>query len=176
MVSTRRASLPQLSQAKNVITIPKGVIWAPSFLRVYRADDSKGVNGGVDLPQVHAFDGQSGLAVNQCAPLKIPIPKSFGINTHKKPLDRSVVISPNIRHYHGKGAGLYPNKHNYYLTTKFDRTLGDLVVVKWKAATTPDTREGGGVFNHQQQVRYWSYCLGESKPPIPVIAWWTMMH
>jgi len=154
------ASLPQLSHAKNILVIPKGVKFSAAVLRVYRPDESKGLDGGVPLPQVFAFDAQSGLAVNKCAPLLMVTPKSLVEGKDDRRFDRRDTIDPNIRHFRSNGAGFYPNKHNAYLVSEFNQKLGEMAVLKWKAPTSPNTKLGGGTFNHKQQVRYWSYCLG----------------
>lgn len=154
------ANLPQLSHAKNIMVIPKSVTSAPSVLRVYRPDNGRGMNGGVPLPTVTAFDANTGQAVNKCAPLHLITPKSIEEGEDARRFDRSITISPNIRHYRSNGAGFYPNKHNAYLVTELDRDLGELAAIKFKAPTTPLTQSGKGMFHHSEQVRYWSYCLG----------------
>lgn len=154
------AALPQIQSGKNVVTIPAGVKFAPSVLRVYRPDEGKGMNGGVQLPQVSVFNAQSGQPVNKCAPLKFMVPKSLQLKGDDRRFDRAITISKNIRHFRSNGAGFYPNKHNAYLVSEFDRDLGELAVMKWKAPSVPSTKLGGGEFNHQQDLRYWSFCLG----------------
>ncbi len=154
------ANLPQLADAKNVMTIPKTVTFAPAVLRVYRPDEKQGMDGGVALPRVHVFDAQTGVAVNQCAPLRLVAPKSLVEGGDTRRFDRRLTIDPSIRHYRSNGAGFYPNKHNAYLVTELDRSLGELAIMKWKAPTSPKTKSGLGSFNHAQEVRYWSYCLG----------------
>lgn len=154
------ATLPQINKSHNVVRIPSGVKFAPSVLRVYRPDKGKGMDGGVPLPQVSAFNAKNGEAVNKCAPLKFVMPKSLDLEGDDRRFDRSITINKNIRHYRSNGAGFYPNKHNAYLVSEFDRDLGELAIIKWKAPSVPSTKLGGGKFNHQQDLRYWSFCLG----------------
>jgi len=154
------ASLPQLEESDNVLRIPKDVIFAPSVLRVYRPDEEKGMDGGVSLPQVMVFDAQSGSPVNKCAPLRLIAPNSLENGGDKRRFDRSLTVSKNIRHYRSNGAGFYPNAHNAYLVSEFDRDLGDFAVLKWKSPTTPNTKYGGGQFSQEEELRYWSFCLG----------------
>ncbi len=154
------ASLPQINAAENILVIPQGVKFSPSVLRVYRADEDKGLAGGVSLPKVTVFDAQSGLAVNQCAPLRLVAPKSIEEGADTRRFDRRITINKNIHMYRSIGEGFYPNKHNAYLLTEFDRGLGEMAIVKWKSATTPKTKDGGGMFTHGEELRYWSFCLG----------------
>lgn len=57
----------------------------------------------------------------------------------------------------GRG-GLYGNRDNDYLITPINRGLGQILVLRGKAPTFPDTRSGPSVMPWDTQLRYLSLC------------------
>jgi hypothetical protein len=58
-------------------------------------------------------------------------------------------------------AGFFPNLHNQYVRAALHRTLGRVVALRGKMATTPRTYAGGR-FLASTQLRYQSFCMNES--------------
>ncbi|MGW6057858.1 hypothetical protein [Streptomyces sp. NPDC055189] len=60
-----------------------------------------------------------------------------------------------------RGGGQYPNIDNSYVSTRLNRKLGPVVVMRAKMPTTPATHDG----EHRMtsgQLRYWSMCTYEA--------------
>jgi hypothetical protein len=53
--------------------------------------------------------------------------------------------------------GFYTTLDNRYIATMIDRRFGDVLVIKGKAPTTPNTLSGAAVMQ-PGQLRYWSFC------------------
>ncbi|MFD7436910.1 hypothetical protein [Streptomyces sp. NPDC059861] len=65
-----------------------------------------------------------------------------------------------------KAGGLFPNPYNKYLCTPMSYESGRIAVVRGKAATFPNTREGQSVLM-RTQLRYWSLCQNQWQLPYP---------
>ncbi len=161
------AKLPQINGLKNVIRVPKQFVESPIVMAIDRPDDGQPANAGVPLPNVHVFHAQTGEPVLRCNPLRLKsiIPsKKSGIKKAQT-WDKMKTIGDGqaIRLYHSTGGGLYPNKHLSYLTTGLNTQFGNVALVKFKAPTTPNTQTGFGMFTHEEDIRFWSMCLGGMK-------------
>ncbi len=142
----------------NVLRIPDNVRYPLFIYRVYRADDQYAHDGGVALPQVLAYSAGDGQPVTSCPEPVMPV--SEGLDPTKRP-DTRLYYSPQIHAYskHPEYSGLLPNSHNYYGQTGVTRDLGEVALLRFKAATTPDTAGDGGSFSHKEDLRYWSLCI-----------------
>lgn len=147
------------AEHQNLIRIPDSVRYPLVVLRVYRADEGQSIDGGVGLPQVLAFNAQSGTPASGCPEPALPITE--GLKSANRP-DTRRYYNPDIHFYakHPEYSGLFGNSHNYYGQTGLNRELGDVALMRFKAPTTPDTATGGGKFTHSEQLRYWSLCMG----------------
>jgi hypothetical protein len=56
--------------------------------------------------------------------------------------------------------GFFGNLDNAYMTTELGRGYGDVVILRGRLPTFPDTDNGGSVMGGGQ-VRYWSLCTNE---------------
>ncbi|GGI94208.1 hypothetical protein [Streptomyces brasiliensis] len=65
-----------------------------------------------------------------------------------------------------KAGGLFPNPYNQYLCTPLAHEPGRIAVVRGKAPSFPNTREGQSVLT-TTQVRYWSICQNQWQLPYP---------
>jgi hypothetical protein len=158
------ASLPQINGLKNVIRVPKQFTESPTVMAIDRPDNGQPPSAGVPLPKVKVFHAQTGEPVLRCNPLRLKsiIPsKKSGIKKAQT-WDKMKTIGDGqaVRLYHSTGGGLYPNKHLSYLTTGLDTQFGNVVMVKFKAPTTPNTQTGFGIHTHTEDMRFWSMCLG----------------
>lgn len=161
------ATLPQINGLKNIIRVPQEILEAPTLMAIDRPDDGQPPQAGVPLPKVQVFHAQTGEPVLRCNPLRLKsiIPSQPSNIKKAKTWDKMKTIGDGqaIRLYHSTGGGLYPNKNLSYLTTGLDTQFGNVAVVKFKAPTTPQTKTGFGMFTHEEDIRYWSMCLGGMK-------------
>ncbi|MEU2717353.1 hypothetical protein [Streptomyces sp. NPDC007205] len=65
-----------------------------------------------------------------------------------------------------KAGGLFPNPYNKYLCTPISYKSGRIAVIRGKAPTFPNTREGQSVLT-KTQLRYWSLCENQWQLPYP---------
>ncbi len=160
-ITPEGATLPQTQKHPNVMIMPGPVKGAPFLLRVYRPDEGRNILGGVPLPQVHSFHAQTGEPLKNCSPLKFRVPnkKNRENSLHAKKMK---ALRKDIRHYrvHSGKSGNYPNQHITYLHTALSTDFGEIAIIKWKVPSTPDTKNGGSRFTHDEDLRYWSMCLG----------------
>ncbi|HEU4329544.1 MAG TPA: hypothetical protein VFR40_00410 [Lapillicoccus sp.] len=66
----------------------------------------------------------------------------------------------------GDLGGLFPNPDNQYVFQASKWSPGTIIVIRGKAMTFPDTRNGQSV-TAPSDVRYWSMCSNEFKEPFP---------
>jgi hypothetical protein len=137
--------------------------------RVYVPTDAGDPLGGAPLPEVSiATDGGGEeTPVPTCAkPAASPngkaIVEQFGPATDTEPPATPIFIRP------GRNANnLFPNPDNVYVATIVRDRPGEVVVVRAKAPTFPDTAAGDPVTG-DEQVRFWSLCTNEYRKPYPV--------
>lgn len=148
----------------NLMTTP---VVGSVLLRVYVPDDAADPAGGVPLPalSVRNVDGSvRSLPVcgNQTPdPAALDLINAFGPATDIPPSSPPVFRRPlNV-------AGLYPNRDNAYLASIVSHTPGEVVVVRGRAPSTPDTQSGVSPAT-PAQLRYWSFCTNEYRKPYPV--------
>lgn len=173
-----------LGKAENETHYPDSIESVTVILRVYRADEKYDHQGGVNLPEARAFYADDNTPLPECQrtvnfprfnPSKIErlIDKEIERNQEKLSQSQAQKLSyalpflpPDSNRWfpfyawHSKDGHLYPNLHiDYGLTTLF-KDLGDVVLVKFKAPTFPQTGSGQPFLDHKSEVRYWSLCLG----------------
>lgn len=61
----------------------------------------------------------------------------------------------------GGNGGFLSNLDNAYVTTAVNRAYGEVIMVRFKAPTTPHTRQGQRRMQAHKQLRYWSICENE---------------
>lgn len=137
--------------------------------RLYVPTDDDDPTGGADLPEVTVV-GADGTrtAVPPCPePTTSAAGKAmvehFGPSTDRPAPPAPIFVRPD-----GAQARLYPNPDNVYVATIVEHQPGRIVVVRGRAPTFPDTREG--TVGQGEQVRYWSMCTNEYRKPYPVTA------
>ncbi len=63
--------------------------------------------------------------------------------------------------YQNDGPGFFSNRDIAYVFTGSSRGFGELLVLRGRAPTFADTRDGAPVMPSGQQLRYWSFCQYE---------------
>jgi hypothetical protein len=155
--------LPQVVLGSGGATGRRGTL----IYRVYVPTAEGDRRGGVPLPSVAVATPAGEEAVPTCAhPTASPngkaIVERYGPATDTEPPSSPIFIRP------GKNANnLYPNPDNVYVATIVRDRPGQVVVVRGKAPTFPDTRAGQAITGHEQ-VRFWSLCTNEYRKPYPV--------
>jgi hypothetical protein len=136
--------------------------------RTYVPDDSGDPTGGVGLPtvKVRRADG-SVVTIPECAdpggdPTLVSLINAFGPATDVAPLDPPLFKRP------AAVAGLYANPDNGYVAAVAEHQPGEVVVVRAKAPTVPDTVAGASPATPGRDMRYWSMCTNEYRKPYPV--------
>jgi hypothetical protein len=134
---------------------------------VYVPTDADDPTGGADLPSVRIVD-ESGEATD------IPTCPNPGASktaldvvnrldrTFAEPPPTPIFIRPKASQ-----ANLFPNPDNIYVATTVRHEPGQVVVVRGRAPTFPDTAAGDPITG-DEQVRYWSLCTNEAREPYPV--------
>jgi hypothetical protein len=145
-----------------------GVVGGTLIYRIYLPNIAGDPTGGGGLPDVRIVhpDGTTAdvpTCANQVAnPSATEIINANGPATNSPAPERPVFIRPKAG-----SANLYPNPDNVYIVTILHHTPGQLVVVRGRAPTFPDTTRGEAVTG-AEQVRYWSLCTDEYRKPYPV--------
>jgi hypothetical protein len=155
--------LPDGTPKANTLVIPAGKRALALYLRVYLPDDPDDFQGGVDLPTVTAVNEQTGQ--------QIPCPEEAQDSLTADDIFVSGQYDPNalslpddaIYTYRPGNYPLFSNGDCPYLVAPLIRPFfnsGKIAVLKFKAPDFPDTR-GGDDFSREDQVRYWSVCIGD---------------
>ena len=137
------------------------------ILRVYVPDDPTDARGGVPLPTIKPRGaGPHGRTLRPCREQGpddeiLDLLDEYGPPTDTPPPPQPVFIRPLDT------AGLYPNPDNAYVATVVRHTPGEVVVVRGRAPSFPDTRAGESPAS-AAQLRYWSLCTNEYRTPYPV--------
>ncbi len=135
--------------------------------RVYVATDAGDPAGGVDLPSVRlvAADGTR-TEIPTCSKpsaSKAGLAVVNSINrVFEDPPPTPIFIRPKASQ-----SNIFPNPDNIYVATTVKHQPGQIVVLRGKAPTFPDTRAGEPITG-DEQVRYWSLCTNEARKPYPV--------
>jgi hypothetical protein len=153
--------------AQNVLTYRPGAA-SQLILRIYAPDDGQDMRGGVGLPVVTLHDLATGearpctrditLGLDDLLPWRELM--TFTAQTSSRPDNPAGQV-----HFWAEPGGnyaLYQNPHNDYLAS-FPAPPGlggDVVVMRFKPPTVPQTRDGRTAFTGSAQVRYWSMCIG----------------
>ena len=158
LTSQEAAASPEPG-AENLINIPKDIRYPLIILRVYRPDKGRSYDGGVGLPTILAYNAETGEEITQCPAPEMPV--TDGLDPSKRP-DTKLYHDAQIRFYakHPELSGLFGNRHNYYGMTGLTKELGDVALLRFKAPTTPQTANGKGDFSAEDELRYWSICMG----------------
>lgn len=144
-----------------------GVIAGTLIYRIYLARSADPTGGG-GLPDIRvvAPDG-AGTDVPTCpAPGANPAAEAL-VNANGPPTNTPAPAQPIFLRPAQGAATLYPNPDNVYVVTILRHAPGQIVVVRGKAPTFPDTADGAPVTG-REQVRYWSLCTDEYRKPYPV--------
>ncbi len=145
-----------------------GVVGGTVIYRVYLSNvpgDLTGGGGLAEIRDVHA-DGSSTI-VAPC-PHPGPNPSAIGLVSANGPAtDTPAPAQPTFIRPQKSSTNLYPDPDNVYLATIVHYQPGQIVVVRAKAPTFPNTKRGARVTG-AEQVRYWSLCSDAYRKPYPV--------
>ncbi len=147
--------------AQNTLALPAPAAGTARYVelwyRVYVPDQGLDPLGGKPLPTVEAVVDQPRGAGAPCPAVSDqPAPSVIESLGNLPPHD----ATGRLAFYRPTGAGLYANLDNLYLATRFALFPRDVAVVTFQAPTFPDTGAGLPSFTGQEDVRYWSLCLG----------------
>lgn len=155
-------------------------------LRVYLPDDPASDTGGVPLPSmVLELPGGVHQPLRSCpAPQRLatqpvllqavsglgwpdPIPAAAPFPPAQNPPTWQATTNPSVDYLVGAnapqapaprtGLGLLTTPNNSYIATRISRQHGEIMVLRAKAPTSPDTEAGQWV-GTPSQLRYWSVC------------------
>lgn len=161
--------------AKNTLVIPDDVSKVSLFLRVYVPDDDSdndfAQQGSVDLPIINAFEeiDETTQAQIQC-PAEAQNSVGYFDIVDGTRVDRDSILfydpdRDKIETFRAGDYGLFPNGDCPYLSTSLVHPIknGDkIAVLRFKAPNFPNTR-AGEEFSTDDEVRYWSVCMGNWK-------------
>lgn len=145
-----------------------GGIAGTVIYRTYVSDISGDPTGGVGLPSVSVrrADGSIVPLANCVNPggdaSLVDLINAFGPATDVPALHPPVFKRP------ATVAGLYANPDNGYVAAVSAHQAGNVVVIRGKAPTTPDTVAGDSPAQAGNDMRYWSMCTNEYRKPYPV--------
>ncbi|MGZ4794656.1 MAG: hypothetical protein ACXV8T_02085 [Acidimicrobiia bacterium] len=167
------------TDGRYTVTVVPGDASAPDTLhggtngsvvyRVYLPAGRSGPKGGVALPGLRVV-GPHG-AHRDLPPCARPgaSPRTVRIVNERGPAtDTAAPATPTFVRPKN-AANLFPNPDNVYIATLADYVPGRLLIVRGRAPTFPDTRNGQPVTTGDQ-VRYWSVCTNQYRKPYPVTA------
>lgn len=126
------------------------------WYRVYVPNPGTGDDGQDNLPELAAFDAVDG------SPIPCPIKEASDPQVTNA-LSSVPPANPAGKTYmfRTRASGLYANLDNKYLATFMPVSPGDAVVLlRFKPPTFPNTEAGLASLTGQEEVRYWSFCLG----------------
>jgi hypothetical protein len=135
--------------------------------RVYTPTDAGDPTGGVGLPSVHLVEADGTRTEIPTCPKpgasKAGLAVVNNINrVFEAPPPTPIFIRPKASQ-----SNIFPNPDNIYVATTVKHQPGQIVVLRGKAPTFPDTRAGDPITG-DEQVRFWSLCTNEARKPYPV--------
>jgi hypothetical protein len=145
-------------------TIAAGTTAGPATgylaLRVYLADDPGDPRGSEPLPDLgrRAADGTE-TALPLC-PDPTGASPSAGLRI-------PTAGSNPVTFVRYDSSALFANLDNAYIAASIRPLPGRVVLMRGKAPTFPDTRNGRPITGHEQ-LRYWSVCTNALRYPLPV--------
>ncbi len=171
------------NHSRNEISaIPAGQSAPIGFLivRVYVPDDPNSLSGGVPLPDATLSIAGTNVQSQPCAqtfdPAAYPGPIA---QIAKAGFDQAIASAasgafpgntPEAKFVNpASTSGLFPNGDNKYIGTALSYQPGRLLVVRGRAPTYPNTRQGQSP-TEATQTRYWSMCQNDLASPYPVVA------
>lgn len=145
-----------------------GGVGGTLIYRVYLSGTADDPTGGGGLPDVSvvAPDGTAKTVATCAEPGANPNVDQL-VAEHGPATDKAAPSEPIFIRPAAGVANLYPNPDNIYVATIVHHTPGQVVVLRAKAPTFPDTGAGQPVTG-DEQVRYWSLCTNEYRKPYPV--------
>jgi hypothetical protein len=138
----------------NAIAVPAAVEVPVFLLRYYLDESAPDTYGGEKLPAVEAVNLDTGDVVACPAEPAFRLPSNLGGTFLSSIWNTLKFKEPDIHFYYVKGAGLYPNPDNHYLTTRlFTGSFGDVAIVRFRMPDRSRIAPGSS-------VRYESLCMG----------------
>jgi hypothetical protein len=143
---------------------PEGTL----MYRVYVPNNPSDPAGGAPLPQI-TWETEEGAPIQEygaCASNSIEIGGQLNEEIADSNWPEGVPAPPSpeatnrptwARAFGSELVGVWANQQVAYLKTTISRQYGDVVVIRGKAPTFPDTRAGQPPYR-KRQVRYWSFC------------------
>jgi hypothetical protein len=110
--------------------------------------------GSVPLPKLEAFDARSQKPVQLPKNLAFEAPKSIFAYRAWPAFD--TVVDETLRFYRNDGGGQFNNADNLYLFTAIERKRDEVVLIRVKPPTYPQTNNA----LNNTDVRYWSFNQG----------------
>lgn len=170
---TLRISSAQPPFPSNTIAgLPSGVSQGLGFLlyRIYLPDDSRDPAAGVPLPTITTASGTHRTCSKgeRAVFNKLFAPVADALVAASAPDLNTVDYGASLFRRAGDLGGLFPNPDNQYVFQASKWSPGTIIVIRGKAMTFPDTRNGQSV-TAPSDVRYWSMCSNEFKEPFPAV-------
>jgi len=165
------------ADAANRLQLPPEVINAALALRIYRPDDDLDVLGGTALPQISAFNADTGEPIVPCDYVNV-LPSA--LTDKQRSVNRAAIFwlmnqdqserEQVSAQQQSKGTisflvrqpehtDLLPNLQMAYAFAPLYRNLGEIALVTMKAPTFSNSNLTGK-HNFESEVRYWSMCMG----------------
>lgn len=152
--------IPEAQSYSNKLLYPDSVTDVNVLLRNYLAE--KDVYGGVSLPEIEAFDLETGKTI----PTPDPLSMTFAdFNNIVDDLSRIISLTQllqqgnNIDFFRFAGLGLFPNLDNQYIFAPLRLYPNEVAILKFR----PPNFAGSLLAVPAADVRYFSLCLGDSK-------------
>ena len=147
-----------------------GVVTGTLIYRVYLPASAKDPTGGAGLPAVASVKRNGARErYPTCAKARKSPTGEAIVRTNGPATDTPAPAQPTFIRPATNGTNLYPDPDNVYIATIVHYVPGQLVVVRGRAPTFPNTRAGVQITG-TEQVRYWSLCTNEYRKPYPVTA------
>lgn len=156
----------------NTLVIPDEVKTAVLLMRVYLPDDGQPLDGGVGMPATSTFYDATGLP----APAPPWMDESeYGDRSIAELLEMQVnvwayrdALSPYVDSWRFDESYFMPQYGSPYTYTSlaYYPERGDIAVMRFRAPTFTDTSDGGGAFTGEEDTRYFSISVADSRTTI----------
>ncbi len=142
------------AERSNQLIVPRKVRKPVLVLRYYEEYQAPNPYGSQKLPRIERV-ALVDDTVRMCPPpLGWQLPAGNAKNIVKAVWDSRKMKNPELQFYRVKGAGLYPNPDNIYVSTRlFTEEFGDTAILRVKLPEQAEIGRGG-------LIRYQSFCIG----------------
>jgi hypothetical protein len=152
--------IPEAQRYDNKLLFPDNVTDVAVLLRNYLAEID--VYGGVPLPEIEAFNIETGEKIPVPNPLAIDLASfNYLVDNLSKIINLTQLFQTNntIKSFRFAGLGLFPNLDNQYLLSPLRLYPNEVAIIKFRPPSYP------AAFSQisSTDVRYYSIGLGDSK-------------